>query len=823
MNFSRYAASGLALAVVLSTVASTPLMAPGRLGRAIVGEAAAPAGGRTPLMVFGGRDAEQLRSGIGAKLDATLAELERAAVRLQPGLAPHEVQALNPAARFRIDPRTGTAFVAVDAVTLGDAQQLRRALEALGLRHAAVYRNDVGGFLPLTSIRAATGLGELHAMRAALSRTHTGAVTSQGDFVQGTATVRNANALDGTGVTVGILSDSYDCYAVYRQTGTVPPNGQQGYASNGITTDAAGDIATGDLPAQGSINVLEEAGAGSAQGTCQDFGAPLLLPYADEGRAMMQIVHDVAPGAKLGFHTAVESEADFANGIQALATAGAKVIADDVTYFDEPVYQDGLLAQAADTVNGAGVAYFSAAGNSGNNAYDNTAPSFATPSSSPAGELLLNFDTSNASTATSLPVNIPALQPGEFIAFVLQWDQPYVTGAPGSGGATSTLDLCVTGSSSGLIASPASTNSVTNLGNNVQVCTGPNAVGKDPNQIIVVGNPANANNGGACTAPLTGSNCTAAQNITVQVGLTGGTTAPGRLKLAVDDNGAGATITAFATQGGTLRGHPGAAGAMAVGAAFYDRTPACGVSPAQLDPYSATGGDPILFDKNGARLASPIVRQKPDIVGPDGGNDTFLGQLIGAGGSGNCANVARFPNFFGTSAATPHVAGAAALFLQRSPGLAPLTLYQSLRNTATPVTNSASATNYTGGYGFIKADAALAALPPVPTVTLSVSPTTITVGQSSTLTWSTSNATTCTASGAWSGNQNLSGSMAVQPAAAGSVSYTLTCTNANGSTQATTVLTVNAPPSSGGGGGGALDWAALLALGSLALHRTRRR
>ena len=154
--------------------------------------------------------------------------------------------------------------------------------------------------------------------------------------------------------------------------------------------------------------------------TCLDFGAPYLTPYGDEGRAMMQIVHDVAPGAKLAFHTAVEGEADFASGIQALATAGAQVIADDVTYYDEPLFQDGLISQAIDTVNSAGVAYFSAAGNDGSNGYDNLAPSFATASTSPAGEKLLNFDTTNATTTIALTVSLPQLSPGEFIGIVLR-------------------------------------------------------------------------------------------------------------------------------------------------------------------------------------------------------------------------------------------------------------------------------------------------------------------------------------------------------------------------------------------------------------------
>ena len=91
---------------------------------------------------------------------------------------------------------------------------------------------------------------------------------------------------------------------------------------------------------------------------------------------------------------------------------------------------------------------------------------------------------------------------------------------------------------------------------------------------------------------------------------------------------------------------------------------------------------------------------------------------------------------------------------------------------------------------------------PMPTVTLSVSPTSITAGQSATLTWSSTQAVSCTASGAWSGSEAVTGSQAVTPAASGSVTYTLTCTGASASGGAygggggltgtqTTTLTVN--------------------------------
>ena len=78
---------------------------------------------------------------------------------------------------------------------------------------------------------------------------------------------------------------------------------------------------------------------------------------------MAQIVHDLAPGAALDFATAFNGELGFAANIRALAAAGAKVIADDVAYLEEPFFQDGPVAVAVDEVAAAGVSYFSAAGN----------------------------------------------------------------------------------------------------------------------------------------------------------------------------------------------------------------------------------------------------------------------------------------------------------------------------------------------------------------------------------------------------------------------------------------------------------------------------
>ena len=763
--------------------------------------------GIAPLHAFGSRSVQQRASAYGSKFDATLADIARHLNRMRADHALADLHSLSPAAKFIQTAESAEPLVSIDAITRGDPQQLKAALVALGLRHASVYANDVGGWLPVSQLDAATGLGELHAIRAAMSRTRTGAVTSQGDFVQHSDAVRSANALTGAGVTVGFLSDSYDCYAVYATMG-VSAGGQSGYANNGFTATAATDMSTGDLPS--SVNVLEEARAGL--GGCMNYGAPVQLPFGDEGRAMMQIVHDVAPGASLAFYTAENSEADFASGIGKLAAAGAKVIADDVGYFDEPFFQDGIVAQAIDAVQAQGVAYFSAAGNNGTLAYDNTAPSFATLSNAPpnAGEDLLTFGTSGGNPVTSLPVTIAAMIPGEFVAVVVEWDQPYVTGAPNSGGATSRIDLCITGATGNDAVYDDNLNPVT--------CTGANALGADPVQVLIVANPANS------------SGNSQAENLNIMVGLVPGGVMPGRIKIAVEDDGAGSTINSFATNSATIQGHPGAAGAIAVGAAFFLNTPACGAATPTLEYFSSMGGDPILFDVNGLRLPAAVIRQKPDFVGPDGGNDTFLGfqfakanpPIVDNSMIAGCMNTASFPNFFGTSAATPHLASIAALFLQANPALTLTQLYDALSQTALPI---GTAPNAAAGWGFVQADAAAgkipATIPAAPTLTLGMS--SIVLGSSTTLTWSSANNQGCTASGTWAGALAASGMQNVSPTAVGSYSYSLACTNNAGTSPAATVtLTVTAPASGGShSGGGGLGLGTVLGLCAMCLARLR--
>jgi subtilisin family serine protease len=297
----------------------------------------------------------------------------------------------------------------------------------------------------------------------------------------------------------------------------------------------------------------------------------------------------------------------------------------------------------------------------------------------------------------------------------------------------------------------------------------------------------------------------------------------------VEDDGRGSQITQFATHSGTVQGHPGAAGAAAVGAAFFANTPSCGFAPT-LESFSSAGGDPILFDSTG-KPQTPVTRQKPDFVGPDGGNDTFLGFTLAAGEDAStvtaCLNNARLPNFFGTSAAAPHVASIAALLLQADPALTPTQIYSILQQSGSPIgaTPTPTSPNFAAGFGFVQADVAASKIPSIipaaPTLTLGSS--TIALGGSTTLTWSSANNQGCTASGSWSGAMASTGSETVMPTAVGTETFTLACTNVAGTSPATSVtLSVTAAPPASSGGGGALGLATLLGLFALGLENARR-
>ncbi|MBL6751926.1 MAG: S8 family serine peptidase [Nevskia sp.] len=777
------------------------------------------------------------------KLDNTLLHFNQELEAAGGNPAGVNFKQINPLAKVVTAATPQVPSVVVDVIVKGDPNAAAAQLASLGFKKTAIFRNDVGGLLPVTQIKSAATLGNVRQIHTAMMRTRTGAVDSQGDFVQKSLALRtnslykglNGNALSGSGITVGVISDSFDC--------------QDGYAA---------DQATGDLPA--GVNVIKDG--------CLYGG------FTDEGRAMAQIVYDVAPQVTLAFYTAFASEADFAQAILTLALptdapvdpnglhgGGAAIIVDDVGYFDEPVYQDGIVGAAINivasgsetytpfesetpvTVTFPPVTYFSSAGNEGRDSYENTAPQFesaaaaattATGHSTMDGttELLLNMDTSGATTTNYLPITIPELAPGDGYVVILEWDQPYFTGttSPTATGTANFLDICLGDAS----------------GNPTSDCGGfpPAGPGFDPvNGIFIF------NGSGSTTAP------TQASLIVGYVSAFGGPL-PGRVKILVEDNGRGNSINEFYTASGTIQGHPLAAGGVAVGASPYYRTPLCGNRPtAELELFSSAGGDPFLFDlPTGMPLANSFIPQKPQIVAPDRGSTTFFGGALTGiyEAPPQCQQYPNYPHSFaGTSAAAPHAAGVAALMMEAATAagaaVMPSDIVTAMEKSALDMNQPGF--DYDTGFGFLQADAAtFALLPPKikvssPLIGFNVSTDTaatgsVTVTNIGTGPLTISNVVFSSASAALTESDNCSAApiaaggtctatVSLAGSAAGEYTGSLTFdTNAANVTSphqsVSVVADVNAPASGGGGGGSFGLITTLMLGGAAALRRARR-
>lgn len=415
---------------------------------------------------------------------------------------------------------------------------------------------------------------------------YAGSVTSEADVTHKAAIARSVFGIDGTGIKIGVLSNGVDGYTASQASGDLPPV---------ITI----------LPGQ--------AGTGS------------------EGRAMMELIHDLVPGADLYFATANPTQAAFAQNIQNLRSAGCDIIVDDVTYFAEGVFQDGVVAQAVNTVTADGALYFSSAGNSGNK-NDGT-----------AGVWEGDFADGGAATAP-LPLtgNVHNFSGGTVYntltvggRVTLKWSDPL--GASGND-----YDLFVTNAAGTTVV--ASSSSVQDGNDNPYEDVG---------------------------------NCFAGERIYILK-----KTGAAAKALHLNTNRG---VLTFSTPG-VVFGHNAAASAYTVAA-----TPAStpfGAAPNPTGPYPGTfnpsntverfssdGPRRMFFNPDGTEITpgnvlfttnGGTVLQKPDITAADGAVTATPG----------------FNPFFGTSAAAPHAAAIAALLKSKFPAITPAQIRSALTSSA---------------------------------------------------------------------------------------------------------------------------------------------
>jgi VCBS repeat-containing protein len=346
-------------------------------------------------------------------------------------------------------------------------------------------------------------------------------------------------SVNGTGIKVGVLSDSFN------ELG-----------------GAAADEADGVLPSASNIQVLKDLPANSGG--------------SDEGRAMMQIIHDIAPGASLAFYTADEGEQDFANGILALAAAGAKVIVDDVGYFDEPFFQNGVVAQAIQTVEAEGVTYVTAAGNEASNGYQ---AAWTPISGTFDGVALTDAESFGGSLTQTVTINTEGIS-GADIPLVLEWNQAY-------GAATSNLEILV-------------------FHNGTLVGTATNQTSGEPSNPWVEIDFRASGTYQVAIENLSGPN-------------------PGLIKEITEGDGLPATISG--ANSGTVVGHSMTPGAITAGAVNAGGTPAFGFTPTSESFSSSGAGAELLFANNGTALSSPDLLSPVAVSGVDGIATTVPGGL----------------------------------------------------------------------------------------------------------------------------------------------------------------------------------------------------
>lgn len=198
---------------------------------------------------------------------------------------------------------------------------------------------------------------------------HASRVVTEGDDLMFTSDLRNMTNVTGKGIRIGIISDGVDSLDKVRLAG--------------------------ELPEQ--VSILNN-----------DIGG-------DEGTAMLEIVHDIAPDASLYFHDRGSSQIEFVQAMDRLINEGCQIICDDITYV-EPFFEDGYIARnIRDRVLSYGILYITSAGNFAREHYQAPFNGYMDH-----GYAWHDFQSTNGSR--DLKFTAPAHSAGHI---VLQWDDPF--------------------------------------------------------------------------------------------------------------------------------------------------------------------------------------------------------------------------------------------------------------------------------------------------------------------------------------------------------------------------------------------------------------
>lgn len=443
----------------------------------------------------------------------------------------------------------------------------------------------------------------------------TGKITAEGDQVLKSDTTRELFNVDGTGIKVGIISTSFN-------------------AQNKLSDD----VISGDLPGVNNpdgqtkdVQILKDLGQDS--------------PSADdEGRALAQIVHDVAPGAELSFHTFVggngkspldTNDSSYAEAVDSLVESGVDIIVDDAQ-FPTSIFQDGQAAQAVEKAVSEGVVYVPAAGNNGNISYESE---FRPGGSFSIEDIAFEAHDFDPGNNVDLFQDIQVTKEGAIVNPLLSWDEP--------------LDNAASDYEMFLLSSPE----LPNKDNIINVSTIPSEAALDDPLRTLAYIPKKDEKLYLAIGKKTDSASNSSSNQIKWISTANGADRTTDYEY-IDENAVNRTVF----------GATNTNGAITVGATNIE-------NPLQPREYSSQGGAPILFDSQGNKLPESISRDKPDIFATDGVSTTF-------------STETSFNPFDGTSATAPHVAGIIALMMERAGGADNLSTEQVrsiLQETALPV------------------------------------------------------------------------------------------------------------------------------------------